>query len=145
MVLLFVSHDTHREAGPGCCSLVCNDIEHIANALSEMTNLTNLYLSGNSSLGGSANVWSRYLCHMIHIKVLHLGGCSLVCNDIEHIANALSEMTNLTNLSLWRQLILRRVCQCVVSLFVSHEAPARCWTWVVAHWIAMMRSLLLSP
>ena len=67
------------------CSLVCNDIEHIANALSEMTNLTDLNIVwGNSSLGGSANVWSRYLCRMIHIKELNLGDCSLVCIDIEH-------------------------------------------------------------
>ena len=111
----------------GYCSLVCNDIEHIANALSEMTNLTNLTdlsLWRNLSLGGSANVWSCYLCLMIHIKELDLGDCLLVCNDIEHIANVSSEMTNLTNLSLWRNSSLRRVCQCVVSLFVSHETPA---------------------
>ena len=82
-------------------SLVCSDIEHIANALSEMTNLPDLSLRGNSSLGGSADVWSCYLRRMIHIKKLHLSDCSLVCNDIEHIANALSEMPNLTRLSLW--------------------------------------------
>ena len=89
-----------KELDLGACSLVCNDIEHIANALSEMTNLTNLFLRINQSLGGSAIVWSRYLCLMIHIKRLNLSYCSLVCNDIEHIANALSEMTNLTCLFL---------------------------------------------
>ena len=89
-----------KELDLGYCSLVCNDIEHIANALSEMTNLTNLFLRSNRSLGGSAIVWSSYLCLMIHIKKLDLGYCSLVCNDIEHIANALSEMTNLTHLNL---------------------------------------------
>ena len=97
----------NKELDLSDCSLVWNDIEHIANALSEMTNLTDLDLQGNFSLGESANVWSRYLCHMIHIKVLNLGGCSLVCNDIEHIANALSEMTNLTDLYLWGNSSLR--------------------------------------
>ena len=74
-------------------ALILNII-FIANALSKMTNLTYLDLWGNSSLGGSANVWSRYLCHMKHLQVLDLGACSLDSNDEIIITQSLSKMTN---------------------------------------------------
>ena len=91
----YLCHMIHiKKLGLGYCSLVCNDIEHIANALSKMTNLTHLNLWGNSSLGGSANVWSRYLCCMKHLQVLDLSDCSLDSNDKIIITRSLSKMTN---------------------------------------------------
>ena len=76
-------------------------MEHITKIVRESKTVCEVSFHGNEALGGTAEIWSRYLCHMIHIKELDLGDCSLVCNDIEHIANALSEMTNLTDLYLW--------------------------------------------
>ena len=141
----YLCHMIHiKELNLSDCSLVCNDIEHIANALSKMTNLTDLDLLGNSSLGGSANVWSRYLCHMIHIKKLHLGYCSLVCNDIEHIANALSEMTNLTHLNLWGNSSLGGSAN-VWSRYLCRMKHLQVLDLVIAPWIVMIRSLLLGP
>ena len=67
----------------------------IANALSEMTNLAHLDISNNSSLCGSANVWSRYLCLMKHLQVLYLSDCSLDSDDDDIcIDQSLSKMTN---------------------------------------------------
>ena len=104
----YLNHLKHLQVlNLGDCSLLHNDIERIAISFSEMTNLTYLILGENSSLGGSANVWANYLCFMKYLQVLDLGACSLVCNDIEHIANALSEMTNLTYLFLGENSFLR--------------------------------------
>ena len=79
------------------CNIQPEDMEHITKIVSKSKIECEVRFS-RKALGGTAEIWSRYLCHMIHNKMLDLSGCSLVCNDIEHIANALSEMTNLTDL-----------------------------------------------
>ena len=92
---------TLRTLSIGYCNIQPEDMEHITKIVRESKTVCEVSFHGNEALGGTAEIWSRYLCHMIHIKVLNLGDCSLVCNDIEHIANALSKMTNLTDLDLW--------------------------------------------
>ncbi|XP_022093902.1 ribonuclease inhibitor-like [Acanthaster planci] len=82
------------------CLLQVEDIEHIALNTGNNPRLANLILSGNSALGGTADLWSHSLSQMRHIKLLNLTNCSLQCTDVEHIASSAGSMLRLTDLIL---------------------------------------------
>ncbi|XP_033645792.1 NACHT, LRR and PYD domains-containing protein 3-like isoform X2 [Asterias rubens] len=77
------------------CNLRAEDLEHVAAALSNMSNLTCLDLSGNSALGGSAELWAHHLCRLYHLYKLDLGFCTLKYKDIGSIALSVTDLTNL--------------------------------------------------
>ncbi|XP_071809683.1 NLR family CARD domain-containing protein 4-like [Asterias amurensis] len=81
------------------CNIQGEDLEHVLMAISKITSLTELDVSGNHSLGGTANVWSTFLL-VTHLEYLRLSGCNLRAEDLEHVAAALSSMNNLTCLDL---------------------------------------------
>ncbi|XP_038045554.1 NACHT, LRR and PYD domains-containing protein 3-like isoform X1 [Patiria miniata] len=82
------------------CALQWTDIKHIASAVSDMPRLTDLILAGNTSLGGSAELWVRNLSRFTNIQTLNLSNCALQWTDIKHIASAVSDMPRLTDLIL---------------------------------------------
>ncbi|XP_022097844.1 uncharacterized protein LOC110983151 [Acanthaster planci] len=81
------------------CNLKGDDVAHIASALSKMPNLTELDLSGNVSLRGSCGAWSE-LATVKHIKKVNLRECNLTGDDMPHIADALSNLSDLVTLDL---------------------------------------------
>ncbi|XP_022104856.1 NACHT, LRR and PYD domains-containing protein 2-like [Acanthaster planci] len=116
----YLSRMTHiRTLNLNKCSLQPADVEHIASSIGHMPGLTDLILAENTSLGGSANMWSRYLPRMTHIRTLNLNKCSLQPADVEHIASSIGHMPRLTDLilaentslgelaNLWSQHLLR--------------------------------------
>ena len=82
------------------CSLIEEDMKHIAVSLSDMPTLVELNLFCNTALGGSAKSWSPHLKQMKHLQKLHLSWCSLIEEDLKHIAVSLSDMPTLVELNL---------------------------------------------
>ncbi|XP_033642711.1 leucine-rich repeat-containing protein 31-like [Asterias rubens] len=82
------------------CNLVDDDMEHIAESVSDMPNLSHLDLTCNTALGGCASLWALHLKRMNHLKKLTLVLCNLVDDDMEPIAESVSDMPNLIHLDL---------------------------------------------
>ncbi|XP_071806691.1 NLR family CARD domain-containing protein 4-like [Asterias amurensis] len=82
------------------CSLTGEDMTHIAPALCDLPNLVELNLWANKSLGGSAALWAHHLKKMKNLKRLVLAYCSLIGEDMTHIAPALCDLPNLVELNL---------------------------------------------
>ena len=82
------------------CSLTASNMKHIASSLVNKANLTDLNLTRNGDLGGSAISWSPHLKQMKHLQKLHLSYCSLTGEDMTHIAVSLSDMLTLVELDL---------------------------------------------
>ncbi|XP_022111300.1 NACHT, LRR and PYD domains-containing protein 3-like [Acanthaster planci] len=81
------------------CNLKGDDVPHIADALSNMPKLVELGLTGNDTLGGSGSAWSHF-AKIKPIQKIDWRSCRLTGDDIPHIADALSNMTNLVELNL---------------------------------------------
>ncbi|XP_033647314.1 NLR family CARD domain-containing protein 3-like isoform X2 [Asterias rubens] len=77
------------------CKVMGEDVAPIAESVSDMPTLTDLDLSGNETLGGSASLWATHLKRMKHLKKLSLESCRLVLNDIVPIAKSVSDMPTL--------------------------------------------------
>ncbi|XP_038045850.1 uncharacterized protein LOC119720280 [Patiria miniata] len=82
------------------CNLQITDIEHIASAATDIPNLTDLNLAGNTALGKSVELWANHLSRFTNIQTLNLSNCTLQWTDIEHIASAVGDMPRLTDLIL---------------------------------------------
>ncbi|XP_038045862.1 protein NLRC5-like [Patiria miniata] len=85
------------------CELQGTDIKHIALAVGDMPNLTDLILDENQTLSGSADSWNKEMPTPItqHLKRLNLSKCNLTWKDFEYIASAVGDMSNLTDLILY--------------------------------------------
>ncbi|XP_038071526.1 NLR family CARD domain-containing protein 4-like [Patiria miniata] len=81
------------------CNLTVGDMGYITMALSKISNLDELDLTGNQALGGSDDLWS-HLAELKTIRKLCLRSCNLIARDMEHIAVALSNLPNLEELDL---------------------------------------------
>ncbi|XP_071806693.1 NLR family CARD domain-containing protein 4-like isoform X2 [Asterias amurensis] len=81
-------------------SLTGEDMTHIAPALCDLPNLVELNLPANTSLGGSAALWAHHLKKMKNLKRLVLAYCSLIGEDMTHIAPALCDLPNFVELDL---------------------------------------------
>ncbi|XP_071810417.1 NLR family CARD domain-containing protein 4-like [Asterias amurensis] len=82
------------------CNLTGDDIEPIAESVSELPNLTHLVLSNNEALGRHESSWDLHLKKMKHLKELSLVGCYLTGDDMGPIAESVSDMPNLNHLNL---------------------------------------------
>ncbi|XP_038045881.1 NLR family CARD domain-containing protein 4-like [Patiria miniata] len=82
------------------CDLTPTDIEHIASAVGNMPELTDMILAGNQALGRSAEKWAKELPKMLRLNRLDLSFCDLTPTDIEHISSAVGNMPELTALNL---------------------------------------------
>ncbi|XP_033635803.1 NLR family CARD domain-containing protein 4-like isoform X2 [Asterias rubens] len=83
------------------CSLVDEDMTHIAPALCDLPNLVKLDL-GKNTLGGSAALWAYHFKKMKNLQKLVLSSCLLTDEDMTHIAPALCDLPNLVELDLWK-------------------------------------------
>ncbi|XP_022105753.1 uncharacterized protein LOC110987358 isoform X2 [Acanthaster planci] len=87
----FLYHVKHiQELHLSCCSLMPSDMKHIAEACSVMPALSELDLTGNEALSGSAALWAPHLKQMKHLCNLRFQECLLTGEDKQHIARCLS-------------------------------------------------------
>ncbi|XP_071784148.1 NLR family CARD domain-containing protein 4-like [Asterias amurensis] len=98
------------------CYLQYDDIEPIAESVSDMPNLICLDLTMNDNLGGGASLWAQHLRKMSHLKELKLERCNLSDKDMEPIAEAVSDMPNLVRLDLSKNRYLHHCA----SLWAPH-------------------------
>ncbi|XP_033645428.1 protein NLRC3-like isoform X2 [Asterias rubens] len=82
------------------CNLTGDDIEPIAESVSDMPNLIRLDLSNNEALGRHASSWAQHLKLMKHLKELSLARCFLTDVDMGPISEAVSDMPDLNHLNL---------------------------------------------
>ncbi|XP_071804000.1 uncharacterized protein [Asterias amurensis] len=82
------------------CNLKGKDMAPIAESMSDMPTLIDLNLSHNATLGGCASLWATHLKRMKHLKNLTMAYCDLKGEDVAPIAESVSDMPNLMELSL---------------------------------------------
>ncbi|XP_033646264.1 uncharacterized protein LOC117305486 [Asterias rubens] len=83
------------------CKLMGEDVAPIAESVSDMPTLVDLDLSLNMTLGGCASLWATHLKRMKHLKNLRLTNCKLMGEDVAPIAESVSDMPTLVDLSLF--------------------------------------------
>ncbi|XP_038053936.1 uncharacterized protein LOC119726353 [Patiria miniata] len=97
-------------------SVTWEDIDMICVVLDRIPTLTNLNLTSNTALGGSAILWAKNYLRFTKIQTLNLSDCSLQLTDIEHIASVLSGILTLSlagntalggSADLWAENLLR--------------------------------------
>ncbi|XP_022111636.1 protein NLRC5-like [Acanthaster planci] len=71
------------------------DMPHLTSSVAKMENVTNLDLSQNEELGGCVDTWAGSLKSMTHLKSLDMQNCLQGINDVVHVTEAISCMSNL--------------------------------------------------
>ncbi|XP_071790625.1 NLR family CARD domain-containing protein 4-like [Asterias amurensis] len=84
----------------GGCSLIDVDMVHVAKSLCGLTNLEELQLIGNTSLGACAATWAHSLRHLKRLKILGMRFCSLTGEDMGYVTDSLGFLPMLTVLIL---------------------------------------------
>ncbi|XP_022111507.1 NLR family CARD domain-containing protein 4-like [Acanthaster planci] len=81
-------------------SLTDEDMANILKSLSNRKDLASLTVHGVHGVSGWASLWIPLLQNLTNLEKLILNSCSLESKDIEYLAEALSQMVSLTELSL---------------------------------------------
>ncbi|XP_038051084.1 NACHT, LRR and PYD domains-containing protein 12-like [Patiria miniata] len=81
------------------CCLTGHDVQKVAESLGDLPNLLELDLSEND-LGGTAESWCVHLTQLQRLRLLNLRHCSLIAQDVNHVAESLRDLPDLVELIL---------------------------------------------